>query len=209
MRWIVHRQIGLNDSGVEWVRQLLGSRDTSRVDWLRIDFGRGAKRGAYGRCWYPARDRGKGYRISVQVPGPFPWTMERYTKPLYRDRDGTWPEIPDGCRLAGYCRDDRTGREWQRLTTRCMFRTVQEGSCSLAHMKCFTSCGTHARLPGETGRTRLTSSRLHSWMTFAGCRAYAQNEHSRLAAGQTQNWRAQFYRSCSHNPRRNGSGTRT
>jgi hypothetical protein len=127
MRWIVHRQIGLNDSGVEWVRQLLGSRDTSRVDWLRIDFGRGAKRGAYGRCWYPARDRGKGYRISVQVPGPFPWTMERYTKPLYRDRDGTWPEIPDGCRLAGYCRDDRTGREWQRLTTRYMFRTVQEG----------------------------------------------------------------------------------
>ena len=86
MRWIVHRQIGLNDSGVVWVRHLLASRDTSRVDWLRIDFGRGAKRGAYGRCWYPDRDRGKGYRISVQVPGPFPWTMERYTKPLYRDR---------------------------------------------------------------------------------------------------------------------------
>ena len=89
MRWIVDRQIGLNNSGVEWVRQLLASRDTSRIDWLRIDFGRGAKRGAYGRCWYPARDRGKGYRISVQVPGPFPWTMERYTKPLYRTATAT------------------------------------------------------------------------------------------------------------------------
>jgi hypothetical protein len=62
-----------------------------------------------------------------RIPGPFPWTMERYTRPLYRDHDGMWPEIPDGCRLAGYCRDDRTGREWHRLRTRYMLRTLQEG----------------------------------------------------------------------------------
>lgn len=83
MRWIVHRQIGLNDSGVEWVRQLLGSRATSRVDWLRIDFGRGAKRGAYGRCWYPARDRGKdigsAYKCPARSRGRWSATPNRYT----------------------------------------------------------------------------------------------------------------------------------
>ena len=168
MRRIVDRQIGLNNSGVEWVRQSLASRDTSRIDWMRIDFGRGAKRGAYGRCWYPARDRGKGYRISVQVPSPFPWTMERYTKPPYRDRDETWPEIPDDCRLAGYYRDDRTGREWQQLTAGTCSVRFRKGSCSSAHMKCFTSRGTHAKLPGGTGRTWLTSWRSNNCMTFAG-----------------------------------------
>jgi hypothetical protein len=127
MRWIVDRQIGVLDRGVAWVREMLANRDISRVDWLRVDFGRGGKRGAYGRCWYPARDRGKRYRISVQVPGPFPWTMERYTRPLYRNHDGTWPAVPADCRTAGYRRDERTGREWQRLLTVYMLRTMQEG----------------------------------------------------------------------------------
>lgn len=119
------------------------------------------------------------------MPGPFPWTMERYTKPLYRDRDGTWPEIPDGCRLAGYCRDDRTGREWQRLTTGYMFRTVQEAIVFVGAHEVFHFLRHSRQIAERTGRTRLTSSRLHSWMTFAGCRAYAQSEHPRFAAGQT------------------------
>jgi hypothetical protein len=52
--------------------------------------------------------------------------MERYTTPLYRSRDGTWPEIPTGCQLSGYRRDPRTGREWQRLSTGYMLRSMNE-----------------------------------------------------------------------------------
>lgn len=55
--------------------------------------------------------------MSVQVPGPFPWAMERYTKPLYRSCDGSRPDIPAGCRLAGHHQELRIGREWQRLLT--------------------------------------------------------------------------------------------
>ena len=62
MRRIVDRHLGASDPGVVWLRQLLAVRDTSCVDWLRIDFGRGVKSGAYGRCWYPVPHTPKGYR---------------------------------------------------------------------------------------------------------------------------------------------------
>jgi hypothetical protein len=91
MRWIVHRDIGVRDAGVVWLRELLNSRDVSAVDWIRIDFGRGAKRGAYLRCWFPVRRSGKGYRISAQFRVRFPWTMRRLHETAYRNADGTWP----------------------------------------------------------------------------------------------------------------------
>jgi len=125
MRWLVDCQIGQHSAGVAWLRQLLAGRDTSRLAWLRVDFGRGRKNGAYGRCWYPTVKQ-RAYRISVQVPGPFPWTMRRYTKPLYRESDGTWPVPPAGCEVAGYRRDPRTGREWQRLLTFYKLFTLDE-----------------------------------------------------------------------------------
>jgi hypothetical protein len=53
MRWLVDCQIGQQSAGVAWLRQLLAGRDTSGLAWLRVDFGRGRKDGAYGRCWYP------------------------------------------------------------------------------------------------------------------------------------------------------------
>jgi hypothetical protein len=151
MRWIVGRQIGTPDTGVDWLRRLLGGPDTSRVDWLRIDFGRGVKRGAYGRCWYPARDRAKGYRISVQVPGPFPWTIERYTKPLYRNCDGTWPKVPADCRPAGYCCDERTGREWQRLITGYGLQTIQEGIVFVGSHEVFHFLRHSRQIAGRNG----------------------------------------------------------
>lgn len=77
MRWLVDSRIGQQSTGVVWLRRLLEGRETSRLAWLRVDFGRGGKRGAYGRCWYPT-GKVAAYRISIQVPGPFPWTMERY-----------------------------------------------------------------------------------------------------------------------------------
>ena len=125
MRWLVDSRVGRQSSGVVWLRRLLAGRDTSRVAWLRVDFGRGGKCGACGRCWYPTTEV-RAYRISVQVPGPFPWTMERYTTPLYRSCDGSWPEIPAGCRLAGYRHDPRTGREWQRLLTGYTLQSMNE-----------------------------------------------------------------------------------
>lgn len=77
--------------------------------------------------------------------------MEHYTKLLYRDRGGTCPEIPDGCRLASYCRDNRTGREWQRLTTEYMFRTVQEGIVFVGAREVFHFMRHSRQIAGRNG----------------------------------------------------------
>jgi hypothetical protein len=118
MRWIIHPQVRSEISALDFCKEFIGAFDTSSLDWIRIDLGRGTYAGAYGRCWYPTRSRRKGYRISVQVPGPFPYSHRRYIKPLYENSDGSWPPIPFGATVAGTCQATRNGvvRRWQRLT---------------------------------------------------------------------------------------------
>ena len=166
MRWIVHREICGGDAGVVWLRELLGGRDVSAVDWIRIDFGRGYKRGAYGGCWYPVRSNGKGYRISVQVPGPFPWTMRRYRKPLYRNSDGTWPALPAGCQLAGWCRDERSGREWQRLVVGYRLATVQEGIVFIGAHEVFHFLRHSRQISGRNGENEADEFALGQLSEF-------------------------------------------
>ena len=96
MRWIIHPEVGAEVRALEFCRELLAHFDTSSLDWVRIDLGRGRIPGAYGRCWYPTRKPKKGYRISIQVPGPFPYDHLRYIKPLYQN-DGKRPVRPVSC----------------------------------------------------------------------------------------------------------------
>lgn len=154
MRWIIHKLIAEEIApAVVWARRFLAPFSTSRLDWIRIDTGRGRLTGAYGRCWYPSGQgqNAKGYRISVQVPGPFPYWHRRYTKPLYRRADGSWPPVPSGCEKAGWRRDERTGREWIRLTTRYeMPNRVEAVVHVLAHE--FFHFLRHSRqVPGRNG----------------------------------------------------------
>ncbi len=56
MRWIVARKVRVEAArGLEWARRFLAGFDTSRVEWVRVDQGRGRYGGVYGRCWYPTR----------------------------------------------------------------------------------------------------------------------------------------------------------
>jgi hypothetical protein len=83
MKWIVHpkvREQGID--GVEWLKEHLSAHDTKKVDWVRVDLGRDNYGGAYGRCWYP-EGRKKGFRISLQVPGPFPFDIRTRRRPIY------------------------------------------------------------------------------------------------------------------------------
>lgn len=129
MRWIVHSDIRGETRAIEFCKELLGNYDTRDLDWVRMDLGRGRHRGAYGRCWYPAKGaRPKGYRISVQVPGPFPYLHRRYVSPIYQRHDGSWPSIPPNTELAGFMavrKDDGVVRRWQRLTTCYAMETME------------------------------------------------------------------------------------
>ena len=151
MRWIIQKSIADEIApGVHLATNFLATFNTSRVDWIRIDTGRGRLAGAYGRCWYPFGDA-QGYRISVQVPGPFPYWHRRYVKPLYRRSDGSWPQVPNGCEKAGWCRDERTGREWIRLITRYeMLSRVEAVVHVLAH-EVFHFLRHSRQIPGRNG----------------------------------------------------------
>ncbi len=152
MRWFIHKSIADEITpAVHWATKFLAPFNTLRLDWIRVDTGRGRLAGAYGRCWYPSGRgaKSKGYRISVQVPGPFPYWQRRYVKPLYRNTDGSWPEAPDGCERAGWCRDERTGREWVRLITRYEMRNRVEAVVHVLAHECFHFLRHSRQIPGR------------------------------------------------------------
>lgn len=152
MRWIIEKAIRREvDPAIAWAKAFLAGFETSRVDWMRIDTGRRKCSAAYGRCWYPTG--AKGYRISVQVPGPFPYHQTRYTTPLYRDGDGNWPPVPGNCQAAGLMRDPHTGREWLRLTTQYEMRSRVEAVVHVAAHEFFHFLRHSRQIPGRNVET--------------------------------------------------------
>ena len=126
MKWIVHPDVRDETDALEFCREIAEEFVTDRLDWVRIDLGRGRYSGAYGRCWYPTKNEPRqGFRISIQVPGPFPYRHLRYVKPIYQLEEGIWPPIPPGTQPAGYCQVVKKGtiRRWLRLTTEYEFET--------------------------------------------------------------------------------------
>jgi hypothetical protein len=124
MRWIIDLN-GQKPLALEWARDFLSEFDTSLLSWVRVDRGRGKYSGAYGRCWYPDR-RIPYYRISCQVPGPFPFNIPTRKPPLYIAPDGSHPPFPPGTRPGDHVKDLRTGREWIRVLSATRLHTLDE-----------------------------------------------------------------------------------
>lgn len=123
MRWIIGVDRKQAAAGITWAKQLAAQFDMSCVAWVRID--RGRYRGVYGRCWWPTQSQPK-FRISCQVPGPYPAVVHTRKRPLYRRADGSWPPIPAGCYPRGYGSDRRTGRVWLKLGATTLVHDVNE-----------------------------------------------------------------------------------
>jgi hypothetical protein len=113
MRWIIDLK-GERPLALDWAAEFFSEVDTSRLQWVRVDRGRGRYQGAYGRCWYPTA-KIPFYRISCQVPGPFPYDIPTRKPPLYRKPDGSFPKPDAGTRLGQRVIAVSTGREWFRV----------------------------------------------------------------------------------------------
>ena len=135
MKFIIHPQIQTDaQRGIAWAKAFLNPFDTSKVAWLRIDFGREYKDrngrpwrrylGVYGRCWYPSRTQ-PSFRLSCQVPGPFPCDIVTRQKPVYRNPDGSWPEGFDP-RNRQHVHDLRSGRYWARVYGKTVVQNLDE-----------------------------------------------------------------------------------
>jgi hypothetical protein len=127
-QWIVEVDRREVESGLDWARDFFARYDTSELSLIRIGKGRGRAVGVYGRCWYPAQESPR-YRISCQLPGPFPARIPTRQPPIYRAADGNWPPLPAGCTEGLSCRAEQDGivREWKRVIGYTQARTRDEG----------------------------------------------------------------------------------
>jgi len=147
MRWHVRLDAPATD-GLAWVREMLGSFDTRRVEWLRINHGSARYRGVYGRCWLPTAER-PTFRLSCQLPGPFPATITTRKRPLYRQPDGSFPRVPSGCWTGKWLYDPRTGREWMRLRGTTHLRDLDEALVWIVNHEAFHFLRATRQIPGR------------------------------------------------------------
>jgi hypothetical protein len=127
--WLVDVDRREVETSLDWARDFFAHYDTAKLSSLRIGRGRGRAVGVYGRCWYPTKAL-PGYRISCQLPGPFPARIPTRQPPIYRHADGSWPPIPSGCREGLLCRAQKSGvvvQEWKRVIGYTEARTRDEG----------------------------------------------------------------------------------
>ena len=119
----------LEDSeGLRWIRERLGAYDWSKVDWVTIRRGRSERYAFRGVCKSPWK--GRGYRINCNVSkhAPYPITQFMRVSPLYRNPDGTWPEVPEGHKVGDRYVATRNVKivQWKRLYCPLELRSEEE-----------------------------------------------------------------------------------
>ena len=115
-----------DSEGLRWIRERLGAYDWSKADWISVRRGRSEKYAFRSVCKMPRS--GSGYRINCNVSkqARYPITYYMRVSPLYRNPDGTWPEVPEG-HLVG----DRffaTRSDGQRVQWKRLYRPLELGS---------------------------------------------------------------------------------
>ena len=114
--------------GLRWVREQLEQYDWSRVDWITVRRGRSEAYAFRGIC--KVLGKGRGYRINCNVSKhtPYPVTQFMRVSPLYRNPDGTWPQVPEGHVVGDRFVATRNGEsvQWRRLYRPLELRTEDE-----------------------------------------------------------------------------------
>jgi hypothetical protein len=125
--WRVDR--ALEDSeGFGWVRERLEAYDWSMADWVSVRRGRSEKHAFRGVCKAP--HDGSRYRINCNVSKHASYPIHQLVRlsPLYRNPDGTWPEVPEGHVVGDRFVATRNGEsvQWRRLYRPLELRTEDE-----------------------------------------------------------------------------------
>jgi hypothetical protein len=120
----------LEDSeGLRWIRERVGAYDWSKADWVSVRRGRSEKFAFRGVC--KTRRNGGGYRINCNVSKHATYPIYQYMRvsPLYRNPDGTWPEVPEGHKVGdryAAARSNGESIQWKRLYRPLELESVDE-----------------------------------------------------------------------------------
>src|SRR4051794_25813600 len=125
--WRVDKALEYSE-GLRWVREQLEAYDWSRVDWITVRRGRSERYAFRGVCKSPWK--GHGYRINcnVSLHATYPITQFMRVSPLYRQLDGTWPEVPESHKVGDQYVASRNGKrvQWKRLYRPLELRSENE-----------------------------------------------------------------------------------
>ena len=169
MKRIIHRDLRERPS-IPWLLELYHQHDIRLIDWIRIDLGRGRYAGAYGRCWYAVPKLKRNYRISIQVPGPFPCRHFIYMPPLYANPDGQWPDPPAGCEIHAHVTAtgrDGNKRQWRSVRKPFMLASVDEGIVHIGAHELFHFLRRTRQIPGRNSQAeadQYAHEQLERWI---------------------------------------------
>jgi hypothetical protein len=118
-----------DSEGLRWIRERLEDYDWSKADWVSVRSGRSEKYAFRGVCKAPRN--GCGYRINCNVSkyAAYPIYQDIRVSPLYRNPDGTWPEVPEGHRVGAHyvaARSNGQSVQWKRLYRPIKLRNEDE-----------------------------------------------------------------------------------
>ena len=101
VRQPVRYQITINTQdakqAIAWTQKFLAAFDLTLLKWVKITPGSKKYLGVYGRCYMPIKGKPKEFKISCQLPGPFPCQIQTRRRPIYQLKDGSFPPVPNGC----------------------------------------------------------------------------------------------------------------
>ena len=117
-----------HSEGLRWIRERLEAYDWSKVDWVSVRRGRSERYAFRGVCKMPRN--GGGYRINCNVSKHAAYPIYQYMRvsPLYRNPDGTWPEVPEDHKVGDLYVAARNGEsvQWKRLYRPLELRSEDE-----------------------------------------------------------------------------------
>src|SRR5829696_9036753 len=145
----------LEDSeGLRWVRKQLEPYEWSKVDWITVRRGWSEVSAFRGVCKLPSKGRGYRVNCSVSKHTTYPISQSLRVSPLYRNQDGTWPEVPEGYKVGGWYVSPRNGKSvhWKGLYRPLELKSEDEVWCSWWRMKRSTICARRGRCRGGTER---------------------------------------------------------
>jgi hypothetical protein len=117
-----------NSEGLRWIRERLRAYDWSKVDWITVRGGRSERYAFRGVCKPPSKRHGYRINCNVSKHAPYPITQFMRVSPLYRNPNGTWPEVPEGHEVGDRYVATRNGKsvQWKRLYRPLELRSEEE-----------------------------------------------------------------------------------
>jgi hypothetical protein len=145
VKWKVAKELE-GSADLEWIRRELETYDWSQCEWITVRHGAwGREVSTYpfealegytnkvgGTCRFPIGTRSGLYRLNCKINTRMGWPALTYQRvsPLYRNEDGTWPEVPDD-HFTGEWFDNwfvsaDGRREWKRMYRRLWLEDEDE-----------------------------------------------------------------------------------